>query len=501
MIPAPGHRGLWSSSGKAWGCALLFTLCVYRYVLFVALVFLPSFAVTLASSLGIWSLCVRQLNTPGRARLVREVHPVTHAFNLQKKNGRVAVRRDIVDEFSWYSPALCCRGKLSTGGEADSSGCLQHLVQNSSLMFVEGFIAAVPTSPVSETQPSESDCCESAAPATSTGPLLPTLLLQSPLQRRVPADDAGEAKSLAKPGNSLSEKNGKTSLAMHLIRTCSNPESDVNLLTPGSSNKPVSSPSSLSTRSSRSHLFRRTPSSFLTTQDLADSSCVPKQGGGGGGGSGAGAAEDQQGEVGRLLSPGVCPILSNNLSLETFDMLELSMQAVAGGNLQVCIAFLSLGLSVRPLSVSSCLSFFFFFFCLRLFVCLPVCLFSVFLCLQFFCVCVFCCCCCCFCWGGLCVCVLLLLLLLLFLLFFLGGGGGLVYLSASIGLSLFCLPLSLPFSVCMSVGHLSLSLSPPPLSLSPSLPPSLFSLFYLCLTHTKWHSTLENATSEDYTKE
>ena len=283
---------------------------VFRYVLFIALVFLPSFAVTVASSLGIWSLCVRQLNTPWRARLVRDMPPDSHAYNLEEEeNGRVQVRRDITDEFSCCVPGLFCGGSSSSSNSSTinsssraemdgESSCLRHLVQNSSLIFVEGFVTTIqPSSSSIVSAPPAPDRREDVAEERRL--VRPHELLTVPPRRNTPTTKTnGRRRRSENPpsGQRAPDDNGPDGVPetkIPLIRTCSDPALSTNPLP----KRVISSSSSiLSAGSSHEELFQRARGFFLNRVLLADSPQLSK----------SLCGEDGHEEGSRLLSTEMC---------------------------------------------------------------------------------------------------------------------------------------------------------------------------------------------------
>ena len=258
--------------------------------------------------MGIWSLCVRQLNTPGRARLVREMLPDTHAYNLEaEENGLVQVRRDVADEFSCCIPGLF-RGSSSSSSSGTStaekggeSSCLRYLVQNSSLMFVEGFVTTVRSPPaVDAASAGASGRGEEAAEGRCfVRSDLPTVRRPSPCAS---TEATNACETPASSSHRTPNEPDDLPANKPVIRTCSDPA-----LSPNPRPKPSSSPSVLSTRSCRGEAFQRTGSFLLNRVLLTDSPHLSKSL------SGEGGHE----EGSRLLSTEMCSsVFRTGISLQ-----------------------------------------------------------------------------------------------------------------------------------------------------------------------------------------
>ena len=219
------------------------------------------------------------------------------------------VRRDITDEFSCCVPGLFCGGISSSSSSNSSninsssraekdgeSSCLRHLVQNSSLIFVEGFVTTI--------QPSSSSYTVAAAPTpdrredvSEERRLVRPELLTVPSRRHTPTTTtSGRRRENPPSGQRAPDDNGPDGVPetkIPLIRTCSDPALSTNPLP----KRAISSSSSiLSAGSSHEKLFQRARGFFLNRVLLADRPQLSK----------SLCGEEGHGEGSRLLSTEMC---------------------------------------------------------------------------------------------------------------------------------------------------------------------------------------------------
>ena len=215
---------------------------------------------------------------------MRDMPPDSHAYNLEEEeNGRVQVRRDITDEFSCCVPGLFCGGSSSSSSNINSSSsssraekdgessCLRHLVQNSSLIFVEGFVTTIqPSSSSIVSAPPAPDRREDVAEERRL--VRPHELLTVPPRRNTPTTTttSGHRRENPPSGQRAPDDNGPDGVPetkIPLIRTCSDPALSTNPLP----KRVISSSSSiLSAGSSHEELFQRARGFFFNRVLLAD---------------------------------------------------------------------------------------------------------------------------------------------------------------------------------------------------------------------------------------
>ena len=230
----------------------------------------------------------------------------------RRRNGRVQVRRDITDEFSCCVPGLFCGGSSSSSNSSNinssssssraemdgESSCLRHLVQNSSLIFVEGFVTTIqPSSSSIVSAPPAPDRREDVAEERRL--VRPHELLTVPPRRNTPTTKTnGRRRRSENPpsGQRAPDDNGPDGVPetkIPLIRTCSDPALSTNPLP----KRVISSSSSiLSAGSSHEELFQRARGFFLNRVLLADRPQLSK----------SLCGEDGHEEGSRLLSTEMC---------------------------------------------------------------------------------------------------------------------------------------------------------------------------------------------------